>query len=131
MKTSVFNRTFLSFFLLILTLVLINCSREDKIAKEPDYVGKVILVSCGGTVIQLLNSDTLGETWTNHFISPNLEYKNCVLVGNLNPSIAKSDTIFGLNFKFVDSFSSGIFCDIGGLPKTKIEIQELFEFTKL
>ena len=117
--------------LLLLILTLINCSREDSIKKRPDFVGKVIYLSCGGTVIQLLDSDTLGETWTNFFILPRIEYKNCVLVGNLNASFAKADTIFGLNFKFVDTFSKGNFCDIGGLPKTKIEILELFEFTQL
>ena len=130
MKNLLLNRNYSTIIFLILILPFLSCSSKDKIKEEPDYVAKVVCISCGGTVVQLLNSDSLGETWTNFFITPNKEYKNCILV-NLNSSFAKTDSIFGLNLRFVDYFSSGYFCDIGGLPKTKAEIQELFEFTKL
>jgi hypothetical protein len=130
MKSSLIYQKWLLVFTIFGALILVNCKHEDSFTKEPDYIGKGIYISCGGTVVQFLNSDTLGETWTNPFISPNIEFKNCVLVGNLSTSFARADTTFGFNFKFVNNFSKGNFCDIGGLPKTKIEIVDLFNLVE-
>ena len=88
---------------------------------------KIIVYSCGGTVLQLLDSSNIGETWSNFFETPILEYKDCVLAGNLPDSKSDVENIISFNYKVVDKFSSGFFCDIGGLPKTKIEITDLFE----
>jgi hypothetical protein len=112
-------------FLEIAAIIGMSCENSEK--TKPDYIGKVILQSCGGTVMQLLDPKNYGESWTNHYTDPTYTYENCVLVGNLSPSIAVIDTIIGFDFKPVTFFSQGNFCDIGGLPNTKIEIVKLYD----
>ena len=114
--------------LLILSGVFI-CSGNscEKISqKDTSFTGRIIKYTCGGTVIQFIKTDLdIGETWANYFSSPIVTYTNCVLVGNLQQGIIKEEDTIGFNYEKVDSFKTGLFCDIGGLPKTKIEISDL------
>lgn len=90
------------------------------------YSGKIIEMTCGGTVVQLLTKETIGEEWINNFSTPALEYTNCVLVGNLpEENYEKGDVIY-FDYEKVEVFTTGNFCDIGGLPNIKIEILELY-----
>jgi hypothetical protein len=117
--------------LFVIWVVIISntsCERDsNKLTCPACPTAKIIWYSCGGTVLQLLDSSNIGETWSNFFETPIIEYKDCVLAGNLTNSKLDVGDIISFNYKVVDLFSSGIFCGIGGLPKTKIEITDLFE----
>jgi len=105
-----------------------SCERDsNKLTCTTCPTAKIILYSYGGTVLQLLDSSNIGETWSNFLVTPILEYTDCVLAGNLPNTKSNVGDIISFNYKVVDIFSSGIFCDIGGLPKTKIEVTDLFE----
>ena len=118
----------LLFAIWIVIISSTSCEREsNKLTCTTCPTAKIILYSCGGTVLQLLDSSNIGETWSNFFETPILEYNDCVLAGNLPNTKSNVGDIISFNYKVVDNFSSGIFCDIGGLPKTKIEITDLFE----
>ena len=106
-------------------LTAFSCEKDNN--EQKCYAGRVIQVSCGGTVIQLLSeSKIIGETWENHFKSPSLRYENCVLAGNLPAEKQREGDTIHFSYKKVASFSEGNFCDIGGLPITKIEILKIF-----
>ena len=106
-----------------------SCEKIPKGLYADEYIsGKIIQITCGGTVVQLVDTNKIvGETWDNFFVTPIVSYSNCVLVGNLSSSNFNSgDTIY-FNCKIVDFFSiGGPWCDIGGLPSIKIEITDLF-----
>jgi hypothetical protein len=114
-----------------------SCEKiSEKSEKENYSSGEIIVFTCGGTVIQFINTNQMiGETWNNFFVSPGspvISYSNCVLVGNLHTFFPANelkekvgDTIF---FKYdkVDFFTvGGPWCAIGGLPKTEIEISDI------
>jgi hypothetical protein len=112
--------------LLLLGLTILasfSCNEEN----ETDcYSGKIIEITCGGTVVQFLTDGTIGEEWINNFSFPALEYTNCVLVGNLSEENHEEGDVIYFDYKEVEVFTSGDFCDIGGLPNIKIEILELY-----
>lgn len=103
------------------------CKKIQQIPpKETFFTGKILLYSCGGTVIQFLTPDSLvGETWENFFSTQKVTYTNCALVGNFPMDKFHEGDSIGFNFEKVNYFKTGIFCDIGGLPKTKIEISDV------
>lgn len=105
-------------------IMVLSCDKEN----EFEYcTGKLVEVTCGGSVVQFLGTDhIIGEEWNDIFSIPVLSYENCVLVGNLPiEKYEKGDTIC-FNYRIVEAFTSGNFCDIGGLPETKIEVTEFF-----
>jgi len=109
---------------------------EKKAEKENYFSGKIIKFTCGGTVLQFINTaEIFGETWNNWMVpsgAPVLTYPNCVLAGNLHTFFGadeiwerEGDTIFFL-FNKVEFFTiGGPWCLIGGLPKTNVEISEI------
>lgn len=110
---------FIPFFILLLNF---SCNKNDN--NSICYQAKILKISCGGSVLQLLTEKKIGEEW--HDFDNNSIYQNCVLAGII-PSENKivGDTI-NIEFNKVTTFSSGNFCDIGGLPSTKIEIKNLY-----
>lgn len=108
---------------------IIFCSKNPEQNLNPtNFSGKIIEMTCGGTVIQFINTDSLiGETWLDFFGYNNIQYTNCVLNGDIGKPFKKGDTVL-FNFKKVTSLTgSGPFCDIGGLPQTIIQC---FDVTK-
>lgn len=90
---------------------------------------KVIKITCGGNVLQLLTEEQLGEEWKD-FESGNF-YKNCVLSSDIpSKNLVVGDTI-NVVVNRVISFSSGNFCDIGGLPSIKVEIKSICDSSLL
>ncbi len=100
-----------------------SCDKENEFEFS---TARILEITCGGVVVQFLGTDQIiGEKWNDNFSIPVLNYENCVLVGNLQAEKhEKGDTIY-FNYRKVEAFTSGIFCDIGGLPETKIEVSEL------
>jgi len=116
-----------------------SCEKISEKSEKEDYSsGEIIKITCGGIVLQFIHADEIiGETWDNWMVlpgSPVISYSNCVLVGNLHTFIPANelrekvgDTIF-LNYRKVDFFTvGGPWCDIGGLPNTKIEISDILD----
>ncbi|MEI6048443.1 MAG: hypothetical protein WCS03_06055 [Bacteroidota bacterium] len=124
-------KTFIK-LLIILGIVFSSAVCCKKIPqKETSSTAKIILLSCGGTVIQFLDSDSIvGETWDNFFSNPVVIYTNCSLVGNLAMSKFKEGDTINFNYEKVIFFETGIFCNIGGLPKIKIEISDVVKINK-
>lgn len=106
-------------------IIAFSCNKENEFECS---TGKIIEITCGGTVVQfLVKEQIIGEEWNDNFSTPVLSYENCVLVGNLPiESCEKGDTLY-FSYRIVKAFTSGNFCDIGGLPGTKIEVSELFD----
>ena len=125
MKTKKLKRLTILLLLLPLCVAILGAGCEkNEVSKYSS--GRIIEITCGGTIVQFLTDEIIGEEWNNHFSSPVLSYTNCVLVGNLSEeSSEKGDTIY-FNYERVESFSNSNFCDIGGLPEIKIEVSELF-----
>ena len=83
---------------------------------------RILKPTCGGTVMQIVNSSFKGENWK--FFSnledpfdtsnPAATYENGVLVGNV-PLDCRiiGDTI---QFPYIQGLTSRNYCDIGGLP---------------
>lgn len=124
----------------IIAITAFTCEKiSEKSEKENYFSGKIIVFTCGGTVLQFINTDDIiGETWRNFMVQygePVKSYPNCVLVGNLHTFIPanelrekEGDTIF-FNYRKVDFFTvGGPWCLIGGLPKTQIEISDFSHF---
>jgi len=103
----------------IIVLTAFSCEKNSDESDKDDYLsGRIIKITCGGTVVQFIDtSQTIGI----------VNYSNCVLVGTLSSGeCSEGDTLY-FNYRKVDSFTiGGPWCDIGGLPKTKIEITDLF-----
>ena|SRR5664279_911671 len=119
-------KTFIKLLIIfgILFCSAISCKKIPQ--KETSFTAKILLLSCGGTVIQFLDTDSIvGETWDNFFSNPVVIYTNCALVGNLPMRKFKEGETIGFNYEKVIFFKPGFFCDIGGLPKTKIEISDV------
>jgi hypothetical protein len=114
---------FIMFLFGTLIIMSFSCREEKELECS---TGKILEITCGGVVIQFLNTDQIiGEKWNDNFSSPVLNYDNCVLVGNLPlETYEKSDTIY-FDYEKVDDFSNSNFCDIGGLPRTRILISKL------
>jgi len=113
----------------IIVLTAFSCEKNSDESDKDDYMsGRIIKITCGGTVVQFIDtSQTIGETWNNYFVTPIVNYSNCVLVGNLSSGECSEEDTLYFNYRKVDSFTiGGPWCDIGGLPKTKIEITDLF-----
>lgn len=109
----------------ICILISFTCEKDNsKTINGSCLKGEIIEVTCGGTVVQILSVKKIGENWGNYFQKPSVNYENSVLIGNVPQDKIKGDTIY-FNFKNVAQFSNGNFCDIGGLPDTKIEILNL------
>jgi len=112
--------------LLLLSLVLLlSC---EKLTEPKCYSMKIIQETCGGTVIQFVDTrKTIGEEWTNFFDSSNTVYQNCALcMTALDESYEKGDVIYAsieLNPERVE----GNFCAIGGLPNTYFIITEFYD----
>ncbi len=100
-------------------------SCEKNYAKKC-YDVKIIKISCGGTVVQFLSEEQIGETWKDASGNSAI-YQNSVLAGNIPTEKLKVGDVISLNFEKVASFSSGNFCDIGGLPSIKIEGKNFYE----
>ncbi|MFA5817754.1 MAG: hypothetical protein WC854_00560 [Bacteroidales bacterium] len=120
-------------------IIAITAFTCEKMSEKDNYSsGKIIKHTCGGTVLQFINTDDIiGETWRNFMVQygePVKSYPNCVLVGNLHTFIPanelrekEGDTIF-FNYRKVDFFTvGGPWCLIGGLPKTQIEISDILD----
>ncbi len=110
----------------VLCLLLITstgCEQNDILGC---FKGQILAITCGGTVIQFLDTPKVGEDWINNFSDSSAKkYSNCVLVGNLtSPEIQEGDVLY-FKYQKVEFFTSGSFCKIGGLPRVKIEITEL------
>jgi hypothetical protein len=108
-------------------IVLVFSSCEKTSNKQNCYTGKMICSTCGGVIIQILDSTDVGETWSNFFVTPIVEYKNCVLAPSIGYSKSNEQSEIYFNFTIVDKLSGGPYCDIGGLPNTKIKITEIFD----
>jgi hypothetical protein len=107
-----------------------GCDYKSEIIKENNSYGKILEITCGGTVIQFLESELIGENWVDNFSRPVLTYSNCVLAGNLPTSgFNKGDTISFL-YKRVSAFQNDNFCDIGGLPHIKVEFIDSIKLSK-
>lgn len=116
-----------------------SCEKiSEKPEKETYSSGEIIKFTCGGIVLQFINTDEIiGETWDNWMVlygSPVISYSNCVLVGNLHTFIPadelremEGNTLF-FKYNKVDFFTiGGPWCAIGGLPNTKIEISDILD----
>lgn len=114
--------------ILLVAIIVFVCFLNFSCEKDNDakqcYSAKILKISCGGTVLQLLQENNLGEEWRD--ADDNTLYSNCVLAETI-PSENKmpNNTIY-IEFEKVNSFSTGNFCDIGGLPSTKIEIKNVY-----
>ncbi|MEJ7780590.1 MAG: hypothetical protein WKF68_13490 [Daejeonella sp.] len=106
-------------------LAFFSCDKETSEALVSSCLkGKIIETTCGGTILQILSTKKVGVSWVNNFEPSAVSYDNSVLIGNVPQGKSKGDTIY-FEYKEVDHFSTGNFCDIGGLPKPKLEILAL------
>ena len=113
-----------SFIKILIFGLFLNLSCEKKNYSSRCYSAKILKISCGGTVLQLLNVENIGVDWRNS--ENNADYKNCVLAGIISPQTKSlGDTVY-ISFNKVDFFLKGNFCDIGGLPSTKIEVKDFY-----
>lgn len=111
-------------FLFAMVLLGSSCSKEE--ATTPEYLeGKVLHVSCGGTVIQILSDRELGESWTDFLRENPEELENVVLASNVPLERQVEGTGLLFTYKPVEYFSGNNYCEIGGLPGKKIELLRL------
>lgn len=112
----------------LLILILVSCDTKEeldlKIIQDTDLdiSGRIIEDTCGGTVIQVLSTD-IGEEWVNIFGNSE-KYKNAVLSNLEINGDFELNQLVSFNFREVEYFE-GFYCDIGGLPDTKIEILDI------
>ncbi|MFT2011503.1 hypothetical protein ACMA1I_22725 [Pontibacter sp. 13R65] len=114
-----------SFVLLFLMAVLgSSCGKQETIALG--YIeGKIIKATCGGTVIQVLSDRNIGETWPLPLQGQPETFHNVVLAGNVpQERQVEGDTLL-FTYETVTHFSGNNYCEIGGLPRIKIEILRL------
>lgn len=65
---------------IMLSLFTMSCEKENRAAC---LKGKVIRVTCASTVIQVLNSETIGQDgWVDTFNNSNTSYDNVFTVSN-------------------------------------------------
>ena len=104
------------FFRLSLALVLFgsySCEKEE----TGEFTAEVLEVTCGGTVIQFSDA-RVGEDWRS-YLDGEL-YQNVALTGLLPEEVAEGQ-LLQLDYKEVE-FLDGIYCAIGGLPDTSVEV---------
>lgn len=119
--------------LLLLFTVTFSCKKDD-LAINKNYVkARVMLNSCGGTVLQFVDSSTAtGEDWLwfkdirgpLDASNPAQVYPKCATATN----VPKERQIVGdtLEFTYQEPIgSSSIVCSIGGLPRIYISIDNL------
>jgi hypothetical protein len=104
----------------------LSCSKKNVIDESYCNNAKIIKTTCGGLVVQLLKSSTAGETWIDASSANKNTYDKCVLLRSLPGNNPNDGTIISINYVIVNKFDHGNFCEIGGLPSTKIELRELY-----
>lgn len=102
----------------VLFLLFLSCETEEASV----YSGRIIQGTCGGTVLEVFNSD-IGEEWINIFGSSE-SYDNVVLSDLELDDNFRVNQVIVFSFQKVDRFN-GLYCDIGGLPDTKIKLQDV------
>lgn len=105
---------FLSF-----SFLFVICACQPNSEQEPEYTGRIIQETCGGTVIQFISYD-YGEDWINFFKNSE-KLENVVLTGDLSKKGIKEGDNLNFDFKRVNGLGGNI-CNIGGLPSIKIAI---------
>ena len=103
----------------ILYLLFFACGEKD--LQAPTCISaKVIKQTCAGTVTQILVSSSLGLNWTDP--GTDTSYENVVLIGNFPEEYrVENDTLY-FSYKIVETFSDGIFCELGGMPTALLEV---------
>jgi hypothetical protein len=120
-------------FLLILLTLGLSCNRDNLTINKKHVNARVMLSSCGGTVLQFTDlSEPIGEDWLwfknisgpLDTSNPAQIYPRCVTATN----VPKERQTIGDTLKFTymePTGSSSVVCSIGGLPKTYISIDNL------
>ncbi|WP_293302672.1 hypothetical protein [Pedobacter sp. UBA4863] len=116
-----------SFYTLIILLAF-SCDKQDEKA-EVQYCNnaKIIKTTCGGTVVQILKPENVGNVWTDASAAEKPTYNSCVLVGNIPSDKQKEGIVISIKYQIVSQFGDGNFCDIGGLPTIKVNVMKLYE----
>ena len=118
------------FFLLICCFPILasQCKKErNNIDESLCSNAKVIKVTCGGIIIQLLKRTDIGSVWRDPTLSNGASYPNCVLIGKLADDQMDQGQVLSIKFEVVEFLGEGNYCEIGGLPNTKISIMEYYE----
>ena len=110
---------YINYLFLLLAIVVASCQKTHVNRTEKAVV---IQNTCGGTVIDFISSD-FGEEW-NNFFEDSAFYLNAAITENLiEKGFQKGDTI---SFSYEEVLQlNGKFCDIGGLPETKVILTSL------
>lgn len=111
-------------FLLLFNIIFLGFSCEKINEEDNCYSVKILKSTCGGVVLEILSDKIIGVEWVD-FSENAKTYKNCVLVDKIEGLNKNTGDILTIDFKKVDNFKEGNFCDIGNLPSTKIEILNL------
>lgn len=108
---------------LFLLVIGVFCSCEKTTIKDP-LTAVILAHTCGGTIIKF-SSTEVGEEWINNFDDGQI-YTNVALTNDLEvEGYQKGDSI-QFNFIKVNKLE-GNFCDIGGLPETKVHLSNLIK----
>ncbi len=118
-------------FYTMLMLLLLSCAKQEEEAVE-QYCNnvKIIKITCGGTVVQILKPENVGNVWIDASAAEKPNYNNCVLVGNMPSDKQNEGSTISVKYQTVGQFGDGNFCDIGGLPTTKVNVLKLYENCK-
>lgn len=118
-------------FYTILILLLLSCAKQkEEVIEQYCNNAKVIKITCGGIVVQILKPENVGNVWIDASATEKPTYNNCVLVGNIPSNKQKEGSTISVKYQIVDQFGDGNFCDIGGLPTTKVHVLKLYENCK-
>jgi hypothetical protein len=119
--------------LLLLLTVQLSCNRDDLVIDKNRVRARVMLTSCGGTVLQFTNlSKAVGKDWLwfkningpRDASNPAQVYPNCVTATDLPKERQTIGDTLEFTYKEPTGLS-GVVCSIGGLPSIYISIDNL------
>ncbi|MFN0255189.1 hypothetical protein [Pedobacter ureilyticus] len=113
---------------MLVILLALSCDKQDEKA-EVQYCNnaKIIKTTCGGTVVQILKPENVGDAWIDASTAEKPTYNNCILLGNIPLNKQKEGSTISIKYQIVSQFGNGNFCDIGGLPPIKASILNIYD----
>jgi hypothetical protein len=101
--------------------IFCSCEQSEivKVNNENSIIAKVLVNTCGGTVIQFVSSQA-GEEWVNNFENGEI-YENVALTEDLITRGYKKGDTLKINYSLVEKLD-GNYCTIGGLPNNIVKI---------
>ena len=104
---------------ILLPVIVFSC---EKATIEKPVEAEILQQTCGGTVVRFI-SVSFGEEWVDFF--DNFQnYSHVALTADLDAPVFEEGDVIVFSFKETNQLKGKI-CEIGGLPETKIEMQDI------